>query len=47
MASLHYELNYPELTTAECAECGGEIIFASEEEFERLSSQHICSNPDR
>jgi len=41
MAELFEELNYPELDTAECAKCGAEIIFASEQEFEKLVAEHI------
>lgn len=43
MAELHAEINYPELTTAECAECGTEIVFATEEEFARLATAHACT----
>ena len=42
MAELFDELNYPELTYAECAECGVEIAFASDEEFAKLSAEHAC-----
>ena len=42
MAELFEELNYPELTYAECAECGVEISFVTEEEFEKLSAEHAC-----
>ena len=42
MAELFEELNYPELTYAECAECGVEIVFASDEEFAKLVAEHAC-----
>jgi Zn ribbon nucleic-acid-binding protein len=29
-----------ELTVAECAKCGTEISFASEQEFEKLVNEH-------
>ena len=30
-----------EMTIAECARCGTEIEFATNEEFEKLSAEHI------
>ena len=42
MAELFEEVNYSMLTVAECAECGNEIKFSDEKEFEKLSAEHIC-----
>jgi hypothetical protein len=41
MAELFEEITHPELDTAECAKCGVEISFASEQEFEKLVAEHI------
>lgn len=43
MAELHAEINYPEITIAECAECGEEIYFTTNEEFARLATAHACT----
>jgi len=45
MTKIISEIAYQELTFAECAKCGIEIAFASNEEFEKLVNEHIHRYP--
>jgi uncharacterized protein with PIN domain len=45
MAELFEEITHPELEFAECAKCGTEISFATEEEFDKLVAEHIHRYP--
>jgi len=45
MAELFEEINYPELTLAECLKCGEEIVFSTGEQFDKLVAEHIHKYP--